>query len=109
MSTNNKLVLYQNNLKAFTALFYKKLRTIQMITVILITSFLLAIGFAGFAITILVKKNGKFPELHIGNNKDLKKRGIGCATSQDKMEQAKAKKSLQFKQLTLLEKELKSL
>ncbi|MBL4561658.1 MAG: hypothetical protein JKX79_11820 [Labilibaculum sp.] len=80
-----------------------------MLTVLLITTFLLAIGFAGFAITILIKKNGKFPELHIGKNKDLKKRGIGCATSQDKMEQAKVKQSLQFKQLTLLDKELNSL
>lgn len=80
-----------------------------MITVLLITIILLAIGFAGFAITILIKKNGKFPELHIGKNEDLKKRGIGCATSQDKMEQAKVKKSLQFKQLTLLDKELNSL
>ncbi len=80
-----------------------------MLTVLLITIFLLAISFAGFAITILIKKNGKFPELHIGKNEDLKKRGIGCATSQDKIEQAKAKKSLHFKQLTLLEKELKSL
>jgi len=80
-----------------------------MITVLLITIILLAIGFAGFAITILIKENGKFPELHIGRNKDLQKRGIGCATSQDKMEQAKAKQSLQFKQLTLLDKELKSL
>lgn len=80
-----------------------------MLTVLLITIILLAIGFAGFAITILIKKNGKFPELHIGKNEHLKKRGIGCATSQDKIEQAKAKKSLQFKQLSLLEKELKSL
>lgn len=80
-----------------------------MITILLITIILLAIGFAGFAITILIKKNGEFPELHIGKNKDLKKRGIGCATSQDKIEQTKAKKSHQFKQLTLLEKELNSL
>ncbi|MFA9371341.1 MAG: hypothetical protein ACERIH_06485 [Labilibaculum antarcticum] len=80
-----------------------------MITVLLITIILLAIGFAGFAITILIKKNGKFPELHIGKNEDLKKRGIGCATSQDKTEQAKVKKSLKFKQLTLLDKELNSL
>ena len=80
-----------------------------MLTVLLITILLLAIGFAGFAITILVKKNGKFPDLHIGNNKHLKEKGIGCATSQDKMEQAKAKQSLQSKHLTLLNKELKSL
>ncbi|WP_372751186.1 hypothetical protein [Labilibaculum sp.] len=80
-----------------------------MITVLLITIVLLAICFAGFAVSILIKKNGQFPELHIGNNKELKKKGIGCATSQDKMEQAKARKSLQFKQVSLVNKELKSL
>lgn len=80
-----------------------------MFTVLLLTVALLAIGFVGFAVTILIKKNGKFPELHIGKNKHLQEKGIGCATSQDKMEQAKAKKSLQFKQYTLLEKELNSL
>lgn len=80
-----------------------------MFTVLLLTIALLAIGFVGFAITILIKKNGKFPELHIGKNKHLQERGIGCATSQDKMEQAKAKKSIQFKQLTILDKELDSL
>ena len=80
-----------------------------MIKVLLISIVLLAIGFAGFAIAILVKKNGQFPNLHIGNNEYLKQKGIGCATSQDKMEQAKAKKSLQFKKVSLLDKELKSL
>jgi hypothetical protein len=80
-----------------------------MLTVLLITILLLAIGFAGFAITILVKKNGKFPNLHIGNNKHLKEQGIGCATSQDKIERSKIKQSLQFKKFTLLDKELKSL
>ena len=80
-----------------------------MLTVLLLTAVLLAIGFVGFAITILIKKNGKFPELHIGKNKHLQEKGIGCATSQDKMAQAQAKKSRQFKQYTLLEKELNSL
>ncbi len=80
-----------------------------MFTVLLLTVGLLAIGFVGFAVTILIKKDGKFPELHIGKNKYLQEKGIACATSQDKMEQAKAKKSNRFKQYTLLDKELNSL
>lgn len=81
----------------------------MIVKILLLSIIILGIAFAGFAISILVKKNGKFPELHIGRNEELKKRGIGCATSQDKIEQVKAKKSLQFKQLSLLDKEFDSL
>ncbi len=52
--------------------------------VFLLAIVIVAIAVVGLAISIIVKKNGKFPELHIGRNKDLKKRGITCATSQDK-------------------------
>ena len=43
--------------------------------------------FALFSIRILLQKNGKFPNTHIGGNKELTKKGIYCATTQDKMEQ----------------------
>ncbi len=52
--------------------------------VFLLAIVIVAIAVVGLAISIIVKKNGKFPELHIGRNKELKKRGISCATSQDK-------------------------
>jgi hypothetical protein len=77
--------------------------------VILLTVAIIAVAFAGFAISILIKKNGQFPELHIGRNEELKKRGISCATSQHKMEQAKAKKSQNPSKQSLLDKELNSL
>ncbi len=70
----------------------------MIIKVILISILLMAIAFAGLAISILIKKNGRFPEIHIGRSKELKKRGISCATSQDKTEQAKVKiKTIQYK------------
>lgn len=81
----------------------------MILKVLLLTIVILAIAFVGFAISILIKKNGRFPELHIGKNKHLQEKGIACATSQDKMEQAKAKKSRQFNQQSLLDKELNSL
>jgi len=81
----------------------------MVIKVLLLTILILAVSFIGFAISILIKKNGRFPELHIGANKDLKKKGIACATSQDKMEQLKLKKSIHFKQLTILDKEFDKL
>ncbi len=52
--------------------------------VFLLAIVIVAIAVVGLAISIIVKKNGKFPELHIGRNKNLKKRGISCVTSQDK-------------------------
>ncbi|MDE5420680.1 hypothetical protein L3073_00515 [Ancylomarina sp. DW003] len=81
----------------------------MVIKLILVSVVLLGIGFIGFAITILVKKNGQFPETHIGKTEFLKKEGVSCATSQDKMEQAKAFKKGQFSKETILEKELSKL
>ncbi len=47
--------------------------------------FLLALGIitlavAGLAISILIKKNGDFPNTHISQNKALKEKGIHCAS-----------------------------
>lgn len=55
----------------------------------------------GLAIQIMFKKGGKFPNMHIGSNPYLKERGVTCAQTYDKMEQAQARKELRFKQLSL--------
>ena len=39
--------------------------------------------------TILLKKNGRFPNIHVGKNPAMRKRRIGCVESQD----AQAQKS----------------
>lgn len=39
--------------------------------------------------SILLKKNGRFPNIHVGRNPAMRKHGIGCVESQD----AKAQKS----------------
>ena len=44
---------------------------------------LLAIGVAGMAVTILVKKDGKFPDGEIAHNKALRKQGIICAKEEE--------------------------
>ena len=69
-----------------------------MIKVLLLSIVLMAIVFALMAIGILIKKNGKFPSLHIGSNKEMQKRGISCATTQDKQAQ---KASIKIKPLHL--------
>lgn len=38
------------------------------------------------AIKILVKKNGRFPNTHIGHSAAMRKRGINCVQSMDRME-----------------------
>jgi hypothetical protein len=81
----------------------------MIVKVLLLTIAILAIAFIGFSISILIKKNGRFPELHIGRNEELKKRGISCATSQHKMEQEKAKNAKFYRKLSLLDKELENM
>jgi len=72
-----------------------------IIKVILLSVALVAIAMLGLAIRILLKRNGQFPNTHIGGNKHMKQRGIYCAQTFDKIEQAKAKKEIKFKKLTL--------
>ena len=40
---------------------------------------LMGMIFAGLSISILIKKNGRFPVTSIGSNKEMQKRGITCA------------------------------
>lgn len=70
---------------------------------------LMAFVFICFAIGILIKRNGKFPNLHIGQNEGLKREGVSCATSQDKEEQLNVKKSKMEGFKTILDKELEKL
>ncbi len=53
--------------------------------VILLSVVLMALVAVLMSVTILIKKKGQFPNLHIGANKELAKRGISCATTQDRM------------------------
>ncbi len=61
-----------------------------MIQIILLSIILMAFVFLLFSVKILFKKKGEFPSLHISENKEMSKRGITCATSQDRI--AKNKK-----------------
>lgn len=62
----------------------------MFLKVLLLSIVLVGIVFLLMAISILIKKNGKFPSLHIGSNKEMSKRGISCATTQDRMAQKDA-------------------
>ena len=59
-------------------------KIMEILKTLLLTLLIIAISFCLLAITIIIKKNGKFPNLHIGGSKEMRKRGIKCAQSQDK-------------------------
>jgi len=72
-----------------------------VLKVILLAVALLGVGMLGMAIQILLKKGGKFPNTHVGGNAHLKREGVHCATTQDKIAQRDAQKKLKFKKLNL--------
>lgn len=69
--------------------------------IVLLAASLIGIAFIGLAFNILFRKKS-FPDTHVGHNKEMKKRGIVCAKTMDRMEQKKAKEELQFKKLRIV-------
>ena len=45
---------------------------------------IIAICVALLAIKVIIKKNGRFPNTHVGGSKAMRQRGIKCVQSQDK-------------------------
>jgi len=68
----------------------------NLLLVIILAIVVFAIGFAGMAIRILVKKGGEFPNTHVSGNKYLKIQGVYCTQIQDKLEQRKAWKKTNY-------------
>ena len=73
----------------------------EILKVLLLAIGLLGIAMAGMAISILVKKGGKFPNTHISGNKYLKQNGIYCAQTQDKIARASANKKVQYENVMI--------
>jgi hypothetical protein len=46
--------------------------------ILAVSAVLMGMAFAGLSISILIKKNGRFPVTSIGRNKEMHKRGITC-------------------------------
>lgn len=51
-------------------------------TLLMTVAFLLA-GVALLSVSIWVRKDGKFPNIHVGKNPAMRKRGVGCVEAQD--------------------------
>ena len=74
----------------------------EVIKVILLAVALVSIALLGLATQILLKKGGKFPNTHVGGNKHLKRQGVHCYQTQDKIEQKNARKEVDFKDVKIL-------
>jgi len=74
----------------------------EILTVLFLAVILVGIAIAGMAITILVKKGGKFPNTHVSGNKYLKRNGIYCSQTQDKLAQASAYKKVDYGNLKVM-------
>ncbi len=61
----------------------------NMVKTIIFSVLILAFCIAFMCITMLVKKNGRFPNTHVSGSKALRDRGITCIQSQDWAERHK--------------------
>jgi hypothetical protein len=68
-----------------------------MIKTILIGAGILFIAVLLMGVKIFFTKEGKFPDIHIGDNKAMQERGIGCATSQDAQIRSKINPALWYR------------
>lgn len=53
----------------------------MFIKLTIISLLLLALVLIAMGIGMLVKKQGRFPDTHVGSNPEMRKRGISCAKS----------------------------
>ena len=74
----------------------------ELLKVFLLTFGILCIALAGMAITMLIKKGGKFPNTHVSGNRYLKRNGVYCSQTQDRLEQLNSKKKMTFKDVTFI-------
>ncbi len=73
----------------------------EVLKIILLSVALVAIAMFGLAIRILLLKGGRFPNTHVSGNKFLKRNGVYCAQTQDKIEQAKVKKEVNYSKVKI--------
>ena len=55
----------------------------MFIKLLIISALILPLAFALLGIRILIKPGGRFPETHVGHNREMQKLGIKCARQQD--------------------------
>lgn len=73
----------------------------EILKVILLTVALVSIAMLGLATRILLTRGGRFPNTHVGGNKHLKRQGIACAQTQDKIERAKVERQVNYSKVKI--------
>ena len=59
------------------------------ILLILIAIALLGLSVLALAVSMLIRKNGKFPETEVGKNRNMRKLGIRCTKQEEMMRRRK--------------------
>jgi hypothetical protein len=70
-----------------------------LINILLPAILLLTLAIIGLAISVLFRKNGRFPDTHIHSNRFLQEKDIRCVQKEDESEQQKARKKMNFRNL----------
>jgi len=60
-----------------------------MLFIVFLSLALILLSVLLLGIKVFFTKNGRFPDTHVGNNKELRKRGIHCAKTQDAQERSR--------------------
>jgi hypothetical protein len=55
----------------------------MFVKLIILSLALVGVAIAFLGIRILLKSNGRFPDTHVGHNREMQKRGIKCAQETD--------------------------
>ncbi|MFZ5942339.1 MAG: hypothetical protein ACOYXB_17365 [Bacteroidota bacterium] len=55
----------------------------MFLKIVLVSVVLLSIAMLGMGITMLVKKNGKFPAFQVGHNANMRRMGITCVKHEE--------------------------
>lgn len=69
--------------------------------IVLLAIVIMVLVMLSLAIQTFFSKRKKFPNTHIGSNPYMKEHGVTCAQTYDKMEQAKVRKELRFKSISI--------
>jgi len=56
---------------------------LMFLELLIISAVLIALAMLGLGISMLVRRDGRFPNTHISHNKEMRKRGITCAQHSD--------------------------
>jgi len=55
----------------------------MLLKLLIISAVLVGFALLAMAVSIIAKPGGRFPDTHVGHNKEMRKRGITCAQNTD--------------------------